>query len=185
MKLISIILKMILCFCFYYQAAAQQPDNKSIDSLNTPPAYKFALGLKYSFTNQYEFGITAKYFVFPKGALEAGYSGAVYRGARLLSVMYERHANLYAKRQLLVYYGGGAAALIIPKETYRNLLGRDYNTSAQLGIGITVGVEKSLGRLPLAISLDTKSIYFRNDESTTVGKTSLTNATLGLKYKFN
>ncbi|MCC9136646.1 hypothetical protein ACFSKU_07555 [Pontibacter silvestris] len=179
----------MLFFGVISQAVAQaQFDSlriqKQVDAA-TSPAYKFALGVRRAvIVGEYDFGITGKYFLSGTSALEVGMSKALLKShAYQLSGMYERHNRLFRSKNFFLYYGAGGGILVFDKQA-DGLLDENDKVTAKGAIGYIAGIEAGLGKIPLAVSFDFKSLYYIKGNTPVYRVLNVVGPGISLKYRF-
>ena len=109
------------------------------------------------------FGISFKTFLNNSdNALEfIAASNSKLNESLILYGLYEKHADVFGEPHFKLYYGGGAHVGYYRKGSYRNSLGSNSaeffrEDATVLGVDGIVGVEYSIGDIPLAFSIDIK-----------------------------
>lgn len=184
-------LVLLVMLGFINQAVAQaQPDTLKVKTEveETSRPYKVAVGLRRAvIVGEYDFGVTAKYFISDKSAIEGGLSKVILQNnAYQLSLMYERHQKLFHSDNFLLFYGAGAGLLILNKHS-DGLIGitqEDGRMRLRGGIGYIVGLEKGFGKLPFAISLDFRGIYYLHNNTSIYRALNVVSPGLSFKYRF-
>lgn len=185
------LIMLILLLGSITQAVAQaQPDTLIVKAEveETLRPYKVAVGLRRSvIVGEYDFGVTAKYFISGGSAVEGGLSKVILQNnAYQLSLMYERHQKLFKSNNFLLYYGAGVGLLILNKHS-DGLIGiteEDGRLRLKGGIGYIAGIEKGFGNFPLAVSLDFKGIYYLHNNTSIYRALNVVSPAISLKYRF-
>ncbi|WP_462266527.1 hypothetical protein [Mucilaginibacter sp.] len=114
--------------------------------------YRVAAGLKFG---GYENGLTGKYFLDDRAALE-GVLGFRSHGLAITG-LYEIHQTAFNVKDLKFYYGGGAHVGAVGSGSYRRYNGDDYdyhNSTILLGADGVIGLEYLIPNSPIGVSLD-------------------------------
>lgn len=177
-KLIISLIGLLLCL------SVQAEDSLQVKQQVSAP-YKLAVGLRYASGPQgADLGVTAKYFIGKQSALEA-YSDLNPESRYFLaSLSYIWQPKLATSDRLRPYAGLGIG-LLRTNNPYPPYYDGPPSYTNPVGVA-TFGVEYSLKKIPLAISLDYRSTFVRYGRSTPpyVNLNNSSNIGLGLKYTF-
>lgn len=126
-------------------------------------SYKFAAGLRFSTFGHKESSLSGKYFLTSKAALHLTI-GRFVDGPKNLSVtaLYERYHPLFQLKNLQYLYGAGLSA------SFPKVLGETRLSNAETYAGVTLGVEYTVGALPLAIGVDFRQMFALSQYSSTL-----------------
>jgi long-subunit fatty acid transport protein len=178
--------RLLLClFCICAFTTTQAQDSLHIKQQVSAP-YKVAVGMRYAFGGQTggDLGISAKYFVGKQSALEAYSNLSMESRFFLASLSYIWQPKLATSERFRPYTGIGIGLLRTKNHAPWHFDGPASYTNP---VGVfSLGVEYSLKKIPLAISLDYRSTFVRYGRSTPnyVNLNNSSNIGLGLKYTF-
>jgi opacity protein-like surface antigen len=177
--------KLLISFISLFMVlSAQAQDSLQVKPQVSAP-YKLAVGLRYASGLQgADLGVTARYFIGKQSALEA-YSDLNPESRYFLaSLSYIWQPKLATSDRFRPYAGIGIG-LLRTNNPYPPYYDGPASYTNPVGIA-TFGVEYSLKKIPLAISLDYRSTFVRYGRSTPsyVNLNNSSNVGLGLKYTF-
>lgn len=119
---------------------------------STAQAYNTALGLRFGGLTS---GLTVKHFTNSNTALEGILS--IGRRSFVITGLYEKHTAADAKSALKFLYGVGAhVGFFQDGGGYYYNNGRDYTSTAVLGIDGILGLDYKFNKAPINMSLDIK-----------------------------
>jgi opacity protein-like surface antigen len=177
-KLLISLCSLMICL------SVQAQDSLQVKPLVSAP-YKLAVGIRYAVAGPTgpDLGITAKYFIGKQSALEAFSNLSMESRYYLASLSYIWQPKLTTSERFRPYAGIGIGLLRTnnPKSYF------DGPASYTNPVGVaTFGIEYSLKKIPLAISLDYRSTFVRYGRTTPnyVNLNNSSNIGLGLKYTF-
>ncbi|PKV67138.1 outer membrane protein [Pontibacter ramchanderi] len=175
---------LILAFGLSLAGSVQAQDSVQVKTQVSAP-YKLAVGMRYaSGPAGVALGLTAKYFIREQAALEA-YSDLNPSSRHFLaSLSYVWQPKLATSGRLRPYAGIGIGMLRTNNPAPMYFDGPDSYTNL-VGVA-SFGVEYTMKKIPLAISLDYRSAFVRYGRSTPpyVHLNNSNTIGLGLKYTF-